>query len=102
MAIHITYFSKSCRRLHFTFPYFWKPEDESVYVGRKDRQVNLRGFRFDLDDVEARILKAIPETSAIALTLKGQYIIALAQPESASVMRLRSRIAETLVPYARL
>ncbi|PSN67008.1 acetyl-CoA synthetase-like protein [Corynespora cassiicola Philippines] len=63
---------------------YWDENGEVVCLGRRDRQVKMRGFRLDLDDLEARIIKALPEIKAAALTKseRGDTLVAMLQPAS--------------------
>jgi non-ribosomal peptide synthetase component F len=37
---------------------YWNENGELSLLGRNDREVKLRGFRIDLDDLEVRIVRA--------------------------------------------
>lgn len=53
-------------RMYRTGDYgYWDQAKEIVYVGRKDRQSKLRGFRVDLDEIEVKMLKADPTVTAL-------------------------------------
>lgn len=79
---------------------YWNAAGELVLLGRKDRQIKLRGFRLDLNDLEVRILRALPEATAAAVIRKDDYLIAVIQPASLADVNLRSRISQLLPPYA--
>jgi amino acid adenylation domain-containing protein len=49
----------------------WRPDGTLVLLGRRDRQVKLRGHRIELGEVEAA-LEAHPEVTAAAVVLAGQ------------------------------
>lgn len=79
---------------------------EICIVGRKDRQIKLHGFRLDLDDLEVRIIKAIPGCRSAAVFCRDDYLVAAYQtPSSLSASELsesevRKVIGDALPPYA--
>jgi len=79
---------------------YWDKEGEIISLGRLDRQVKLRGFRLDLDDLEVQILHAIPDITAVAIVRKDEHLIALVQPKSLDISEIYSLMAKTLPPYA--
>jgi len=82
---------------------YWNGEGEVVYVGRNDRQVKLRGYRLDLDDLEIRIARDICEIQAVAVTRRGgagDELVAMVQPADVDLIDLRVRLADTLPRYA--
>ncbi len=48
-------------------------DNRLIYLGRKDNQVKLRGYRIDLGEVEAA-LEALPEIQQAAVVMPGQSI----------------------------
>lgn len=78
---------------------YWTDSREVVLLGRTDRQIKLRGFRVDLDDVEARIA-GLPGVSAAAVTNKEDYIVAMVQPSTVSIPKLKMSMAEILPVHA--
>ncbi len=48
----------------------WREDGQIEFVGRRDRQVKLRGFRIELDEVEAR-LQAHPGVQDAAVAVRG-------------------------------
>lgn len=82
---------------------YWSEEGEVVCVGRNDRQVKLRGYRLDLNDLEIRIARDICEVKAVAIALRcgaGDELVAMVQPASLDLAGLRRRLADTLPRYA--
>lgn len=63
---------------------YWSSTGEIVCLGRQDRQIKLRGFRLDLNDLEARVMQAaIPRITglkSIAIAQRKDYLIAAIQP----------------------
>ncbi|CAI6288118.1 unnamed protein product [Periconia digitata] len=68
--------------------------------GRMDRQIKLRGFRLDLQDLEVRIARAIPESTNVAVYRKEDILIAVLQPASLDVTSVRARILKEVPGYA--
>lgn len=79
---------------------YWNDDGEIVCLGRTDRQIKLRGFRIDLNDLETRILKAVPLATAIAITSKGNVLVAMLQPKSLKPSQIRSLARGVLPPHA--
>ena len=79
---------------------YWSDDGEVVCLGRTDRQIKLRGFRLDLDDLETRMIQAFSAVNAVALTRQGNHLIAAILPASADVDAFAARVAQILPPYA--
>ncbi|RHZ46026.1 uncharacterized protein CDV56_102363 [Aspergillus thermomutatus] len=78
---------------------YWNNEGELVCLGRNDRQIKLRGFRLDLEDIEARI-SSIQGVNAAAVTRHEDDLIALVQPSSISAAWCKERMASVLPAHA--
>lgn len=85
---------------------YWDEDGNVVCLGRNDRQIKLRGFRLDLDDLEARIANALPGVKAVALA-KAQDragLVAMVQPAdldpAALQAAVRARLPRQAVPSA--
>ncbi|MEQ1511207.1 MAG: amino acid adenylation domain-containing protein [Lysobacteraceae bacterium] len=48
----------------------WREDGQIVFVGRRDRQVKLRGFRIELDEIENR-LRAHPDVQDASVSVRG-------------------------------
>ncbi|KAH7303238.1 hypothetical protein B0I35DRAFT_498680 [Stachybotrys elegans] len=73
---------------------------ELMFVGRKDRQVKLRGFRIDLDDLEVRIMAA-GNCKAVALAADGNdQLVAFVQPRDLDLDTFKAQIRPHIPPYA--
>jgi hypothetical protein len=79
---------------------FWNITGEIECLGRNDREIKLRGFRLDLNDLETRIARAIPNLSAVAVTCDEGSLVAMAQPASLEISTLKSIIAQVLPIHA--
>ncbi|KAI4641282.1 NRPS [Alternaria ventricosa] len=77
---------------------YWDHNGEVVCLGRRDRQLKLRGFRLDLDDLETRIVKTIPSVRAVALakSARGDGLVAMVQPASLCRDAVRDAMRHTL------
>ncbi len=49
----------------------WREDGQIEFAGRRDRQVKLRGFRIELDEIEARLL-AHPQVAEAAVAVRGE------------------------------
>lgn len=79
---------------------YWNLEGDIVCIGRDDRQIKLRGFRLDLNDLEIRIAQAVPSLTAVAISRKEDYLVAMIQPSTLEVNDVRSKIAKVLPTHA--
>lgn len=79
---------------------YWDNHGELIFLGRNDRQIKLRGFRLDLNDLETRMLRAVPEVTALAVVQKMDFLVAVIQPKSLNISAFRSEIAKVLPLYA--
>lgn len=85
----------------------WDDEGRLQFVGRKDRQVKIRGCRVELDEVEA-VLTALPEVieaAAVALSdsngaLQVAAAVKLRDAADLDPRELRARVAIRLPSYA--
>lgn len=69
-------------------------------LGRNDRQIKLRGYRTDLNDLEIRVAQAITESTAVAICPKDDYLVAMIQPETLDMVDVRSRMSQVLPIHA--
>lgn len=79
---------------------YWNDNGELVFLGRSDRQVKLRGFRIDMDDLEVRMLKASTEASSTAVTLDQDELVVAVIPSSLDLAKFYSEIATQVPSYA--
>lgn len=87
------------------FAYWDSVTGEICILGRQDRQIKLRGFRLDLDDLEARIMTAIPGCGGAAVFRRDDYLVAAYQSTSASghvsnELDIKALVGSVLPPYA--
>ncbi|KAF1950193.1 BcNRPS1, nonribosomal peptide synthetase [Byssothecium circinans] len=79
---------------------FWTESGELTFLGRGDREVKLRGFRVDLDDLEIRMTRADNDCTCAAVTLQDDNIVALVQPAHLDLVKLRAKLANCIPAYA--
>ncbi|KAI0456058.1 nonribosomal peptide synthase GliP-like protein [Xylaria acuta] len=79
---------------------YWDENGEIVCLGRVDRQIKLRGYRVDLNDLEIRIADAYPLLDAVAVAQRGDSLVAMVQPMSLDVDELQSCLSSVLPHYA--
>jgi amino acid adenylation domain-containing protein len=70
---------------------YWNQYGELNLLGRRDRQIKLRGFRMDLNDLETRIARTLPEAKAVAVARSGDHLVAMVQPASLDVVQAKIR-----------
>ena len=79
---------------------YWTECGEIVILGRSDRQIKLRGYRLDMNDIEARAARAFPGIEAIAVAPQGDYLVAMVQPASIDIGSFLTTISKTVPSYA--
>ncbi|KAF5502476.1 Nonribosomal peptide synthetase aclP [Colletotrichum aenigma] len=82
---------------------YWDDSGDIVFLGRADRQTKLQGFRVDLEDLEARILRACGQqhgASAVAVTTQGDQLICMIQTNCGDLAGMRMAIRDALPPFA--
>ncbi|KAK1849600.1 nonribosomal peptide synthase [Colletotrichum chrysophilum] len=82
---------------------YWDDSGDIIFLGRADRQTKLQGFRVDLEDLEARILRACGQqhgASAVAVTTQGDQLICMIQTNSGDLAGMRTAIRDALPPFA--
>ncbi|KAI1803204.1 acetyl-CoA synthetase-like protein [Daldinia bambusicola] len=85
------------------YAYWNSANGEICILGRKDRQIKLNGFRLDLDDLETRVVKAIPGCGGTAIFRRDDHLIAAyqtASPDAISAMDVKAYVSNALPPYA--
>ncbi|KAH8197406.1 hypothetical protein TruAng_008429 [Truncatella angustata] len=79
---------------------YWDENGEMRFCGRNDRQVKLRGFRIDLDDIEVRIRDCIPGCTDVAVIHNQGDLLVLLQPKSLELTNTRRLLSLSLPGYA--
>lgn len=78
----------------------WLESGEIEYIGRNDNQVKVRGFRLDLGDVEASILRVAPAIDNVAVVVTGGTLRAFVTPESVDTEQLLQVLRKYLPEYS--
>jgi amino acid adenylation domain-containing protein len=82
----------------------WQPDGQLAFLGRKDRQVKLRGYRIDLEHIERR-LAALPEVRRAHVALDRPetqgarllgWVLCESGPQDTDLGQLRSLAAQSL------
>lgn len=79
---------------------YWLPSGEIVCLGRSDRQIKLRGFRLDLNDLEIRVAQAVPGIKAVAISPRHDFLVAAFQPKSLDNDMVAAVLTNVLPVYA--
>lgn len=78
----------------------WLESGDIEYIGRNDNQVKVRGFRLDLGDVEASILRVAPDLANVAVVVTGGTLRAFVTPESVDTDQLLQLLRRHLPEYS--
>ncbi|KAI6263078.1 NRPS [Pyricularia oryzae] len=81
---------------------YWDEHGDLVCVGRRDRQVKLRGYRVELNDLEIRIAETVPEADAVAVAVRKGLVdelLVMVQPGGLDIAAMRSRLEATFPRY---
>ncbi|KAI0542852.1 hypothetical protein GGR58DRAFT_519140 [Xylaria digitata] len=79
---------------------YWTEEGEIVCLGRNDRQIKLRGYRLDLDDLEIRASRAVEGIKSVAMAVCRDYLVAAIQPSTLDRDAIVAAFAKELPGYA--
>lgn len=80
---------------------YWNEDGEIVCLGRNDREVKLRGFRLDMNDLEVRIARAEPSLQAVAVVVHNEQLMSIVQPADIDIPTLQSTISRSLARHQR-
>lgn len=79
---------------------YWNEAGEIVCLGRDDRQIKLRGYRLDMNDLEIRIARAVPALKGVAVARSGDELVLVVRPASTDTHELRAVLSSALPFYA--
>ncbi|KAJ4357164.1 uncharacterized protein N0V89_001739 [Didymosphaeria variabile] len=79
---------------------YWSDSGELMLLGRNDRQIKLRGFRIDLDDLGIRIERAHEDCTGAAVAVNDDELVAFVQPASLNMQSFRASLSQHIPPYA--
>jgi non-ribosomal peptide synthetase component F/aryl carrier-like protein len=75
------------------------PTGEVQYIGRRDRQVKLRGYRLELDELEETIAK-VPSVRAVSVAMRRPEVLACCVATAATAGHIRATLETVLPGYA--
>lgn len=79
---------------------FFNSNGELECLGRSDREIKLRGYRIDLDDLEVRMAGAVEGATAVAICQSGDYLVCVLQPETLNTASVRTKAISVLPAHA--
>lgn len=75
-------------------------ENEFVYLGRIDRQVQLRGYRIELSEIEAKVFEYCQQQSVACLEIiNGESYLLLFIKSEGEIKEIRNSLIQKLPPY---
>ncbi|VBB05120.1 phosphopantetheine attachment site [Lucifera butyrica] len=82
----------------------WKPDGTVEFIGRMDHQIKLRGFRVELGEIEAELLKQPSVTEALVIAKQEasgyQYLCAyIVAEQEVAAARLKEELQQSLPDY---
>ncbi|KNC99985.1 amino acid adenylation domain-containing protein [Spizellomyces punctatus DAOM BR117] len=77
------------------------PDGKYELLGRKDDQVKLKGYRIELDEVAAAIIKHPRVATAAVIVKDGTYLAGFFTPSDVIIAEIRAVVDENLPPYMR-
>lgn len=75
-------------------------DGQLLLIGRADRQIKLRGFRIELDEVELALTNSGPVSEAVVTVINDGLFAFVTGSSKPDLEFVRARIAETLPQYA--
>ena len=78
----------------------WRPDGKLEFLGRRDSQVKVRGFRVEIGEIENALLRVPGVRDGAVVVVRGAQLVAFctgAQPVGAEPVR--ARLAESLPAY---
>ncbi|KAJ5504752.1 AMP-dependent synthetase/ligase [Penicillium fimorum] len=79
---------------------YWTTSGDVVLLGRADRQIKLRGFRLDLNDLEIRMVQGYSSVTAVVLARVNDTLVVLVQPMDINIDDFRAKLRDVLPSYA--
>lgn len=91
----------SVRRFYRTGDIVRRAESDDIFlIGRKDRQVKLRGFRIELDEVELALVNTPRVTEAVATVCGDEIHAYVTGGSKEDLSNVRSKVEAVLPRYA--
>ncbi len=81
----------------------WMPDGKLEFLGRRDNQVKISGFRIEIGEIENRLLR-LPGLRECAVVIteradRGKQLVAFYSGDSLDPVVMRERLAESLPTY---
>ncbi|MFE7838166.1 amino acid adenylation domain-containing protein [Streptomyces sp. NPDC057474] len=77
----------------------WRPDGKLEFLGRRDTQVKVRGFRIEIGEVENALLKVAGVRDGAVVVARGARLVAFHSGRPLAVEELRDRLAASLPAY---
>jgi acyl-coenzyme A synthetase/AMP-(fatty) acid ligase len=77
----------------------WRPDGKLEFLGRRDTQVKVRGFRIEIGEVENALLRVEGVRDAAVVVAEGTHLVAFHSGRPLSGDVLRDRLAASLPAY---
>jgi amino acid adenylation domain-containing protein len=77
----------------------WRPDGKLEFLGRRDSQVKVRGFRIEIGEVENALLRVAGVRDGAVVVARGTHLVAFHSGRPLPVEGLRDRLAASLPAY---
>ncbi|MDX3584054.1 non-ribosomal peptide synthetase [Streptomyces europaeiscabiei] len=77
----------------------WRPDGKLEFLGRRDTQVKVRGFRIEIGEVENALLKVAGVRDGAVVVARGARLVAFHSGRPLAAEELRGRLADSLPAY---
>ncbi|WP_200301835.1 non-ribosomal peptide synthetase [Streptomyces adelaidensis] len=77
----------------------WRPDGKLEFLGRRDTQVKVRGFRIEIGEVENALLRVAGVRDGAVVVAKGAHLVAFHSGLPLAAEVLRDRLAVSLPEY---
>ncbi|UUU25679.1 non-ribosomal peptide synthetase [Streptomyces sp. DSM 40750] len=77
----------------------WRPDGKLEFLGRRDTQVKVRGFRIEIGEVENALLRVTGVRDGAVVVAKGAHLVAFHSGRPLAGEELRDRLAASLPAY---
>ncbi|KAI0886471.1 acetyl-CoA synthetase-like protein [Annulohypoxylon maeteangense] len=78
----------------------WDDSGELVFLGRRDREIKLRGFRVNLDDLETQLKLADERCTEVAVARQKDHLVALVQPGDLDLEKFTTQVRAHIAIHA--
>lgn len=78
----------------------WRADGKLEFLGRRDTQIKIRGFRVEIGEIENALLRVDGVRDGAVVVVRGTQLAAFcAGPEPVAADTVRARLAVSLPPY---